>query len=204
MALLKPIFRSSKDEIWRQLSEEIGGEFIEGKTWKGGKVVAKVDDWTVTLDTYIFHTQHDQHVYTRLRAPYVNKDGFRFEVYHEGLISKIEKMLGMQDIQIGYPEFDNHYIIQSNDEAKVKALFFSKRIRRLIEPHPNIHLMIKDDEGWFHDSFPEGVDELYCLIDGEITDLDQLSHLFELFAEVLNHLCHLGSAYENDPEIELG
>ena len=39
--------------MWRQLSEEIGAEFVEGGFWKGeSKVQAHVGPWTVTLDTY--------------------------------------------------------------------------------------------------------------------------------------------------------
>ena len=43
-------FGPSKDEVWRQLSEEIGAEFVEGGFWKGSKVQAHVGPWTVTLD----------------------------------------------------------------------------------------------------------------------------------------------------------
>lgn len=62
---------------------------------------------------------------------------------------------------------------------------------------------MKDDEGWFGATFPEGVDELYFQVLGVIRDLDRLKSLFDLFAEILNELCHIGSAYENDPNITL-
>ena len=42
-------FGPSKDEVWRQLSQEIGAEFVEGGFWKGNKVQAHVAPWTVTL-----------------------------------------------------------------------------------------------------------------------------------------------------------
>jgi hypothetical protein len=41
-------FGANKDEVWRQLSEEIGAEFVEGGFLKGGKVQAQVGPWTVT------------------------------------------------------------------------------------------------------------------------------------------------------------
>ena len=42
----------SKDtvEVWRQLSHEIGAEFIEGGFWGRSKVQARVGPWTVTLE----------------------------------------------------------------------------------------------------------------------------------------------------------
>ena len=39
-------FGPSKDEVWRQLSQEIGAEFVEGGFWKGSKVQAHVGPWT--------------------------------------------------------------------------------------------------------------------------------------------------------------
>ena len=45
-------FGPSKDEVWRQLSQEIGAEYVEGGFWKGKKVQARVGPWTITLDTY--------------------------------------------------------------------------------------------------------------------------------------------------------
>ena len=37
---------------------------------------------------------------------------------------------------------------------------------------------MKDDEGWFSTSFPEGVDELYFQVVGVIKDVEQLKSLY--------------------------
>ena len=200
MGILRGIFGPSKDEIWQRLSTEIGAEFTAGGFWKGSKVQAHVQHWTVTLDT----CTEGEDTYTRLRAPYVNKDGFRFTIYRKVmLVSGLAKLLGMQDVEVGYPDFDRDFIIKGNDEAKVRALFADHGIRTLIQAQPSIHFGVRDDEGWFQASFPEGVDELYFAIMGTIKDLDRLKSLFDLFAAVLNRLCHIGSAYEDDPHIQL-
>jgi hypothetical protein len=73
----------------------------------------------------------------------------------------------------------------------------------LIEMQPNISLEVKDDEGWFGTEFPEGVDELYFQVHGIIKDVDRLKTLYFLFAEVLNQLCLIDSAYQNSPNITL-
>jgi hypothetical protein len=82
-------------------------------------------------------------------------------------------------------------------------MFGDRNIRRMIERLPNVYLDVRDDDGWFKSRFPEGVDELYYRFPGVLTDIERLKSLYELFAEVLNHLCHIGSAYENDPRIAL-
>jgi hypothetical protein len=83
----------------------------------------------------------------------------------------------------------------------VHLLFGNAEIRQLLEAQPAISLEVKDAKGWFGTSFPEGVDELYFQVAGVITDIERLKLLFDLFSETLNHLCHIGSAYEDDPKL---
>jgi hypothetical protein len=203
MGVLRKIVGPSQAEIWQQLCKEIGADFVKGGLWKGNKVQAYVGEWTVTLDTYTVSNGKTLTTYTRIRAPYVNMDGFRFTIYRKTLFSDLGKFFGMQDIEIGDPEFDRDFIIKSNTAPKAMALFSNQKIRRLIQAQPSIHLQVKGDESWFGTSFPQGVDELYFQVPGVIKDLERLKALYELFAEVLNHLCHIGSAYENDPHINL-
>jgi hypothetical protein len=203
MAVLRQLFGPSKDEIWRQLCEQIGGEFVEGGFWQGSKIQVHHKQWTVTLDTYTESDGKTSRTYTRMRAPYVNKDGFRFTIYRRGFFSDLGKLLGMQDVEIGEPEFDDAFIIKGNDEDKLRRLFANPRIRQLLEQQPKIHLSVRDDEGWFKAKFPEGVDELYFREFGTIKDIARLKALYDLFAEVLDHLCKIGSAYESDPGVAL-
>lgn len=191
MGFLRQLFGPSKEEIWRQLSAETGAAYVDGGFWKGDKVQARHQQWTITLDTYTQthsdgKTTHST-TYTRIRAPYVNKDGFRFTIYRKGLFSHIAIWFGAQDIEIGYPQFDEEFIIKGNNEGKVRELFANPSILQLIQEQPSIHLTVKDDEGWFSKSFPEGVDELCFHVTGVIKDVERLKSLYELFALTLNH-----------------
>jgi hypothetical protein len=200
-------FGPSKDEVWRQLCLEIGADFIEGGFWKGSKVQAHVGPWTITLDTFTRrHHQQNHHshtTYTRIRAPYVNPEGFRFTIYRKGFFSDLGKLLGMQDIEVGEPGFDEAFIIKGNGESKVRTLFDDPNLRRLVEAQPEIKLEVKDSEGWFGARFPEGVDELHFQVVGVIKDVERLKALFELFAAVLDRLCQIGSAYKQEPGVDL-
>lgn len=203
MGILREIFGPSKREIWQSLSEQIGCEFKEGGFFSVDKVSAHVKDWTVTLDTYTVQSENTSTTYTRMRAPYVNKDGFRFKIFRKGFFSDFGKLLGGQDVEIGFSEFDEDFIIKGNDEQKLRELFANEKIRELIELQPDFHLEVKDDEGFFISKFPEGVDELYFTVAGVITDLELLKALFDLYAEILDQLCLMGSAYEDNPKVEL-
>jgi len=200
---LRKLFGPSKAEIWRQLSADIGAQFVDGGWWKTDKVVATHGQWTVTLDTFTVSTGKVTVVYTRMRAPYINPSGFRFTIYRRGIFSNIGKMFGMQDVEVGDPPFDDDFIIKGTDEPQLRSLLSNPRIRDLISRQKDVHFTVKDDEGWFGPTFPEGVDELYFHVVGIIKDAERLKLLYELFSETLEELCRIGSAYETNPEVRM-
>jgi len=199
----------SKEEAWRQFATETGGEFLKAdrglRGLFGGKpdrVLLRLNQWTAVLDTYEAGDQYTSTTYTRMRAPYVHRDGFRFAVHRKTMLSGLGKLLGMQDIQVGYPDFDPDFIIKANDEFKARELFANARIRQLIQSQPSIHLELKHGEGWFRTSLPPGVDELYFEEASLITDVARLKSLCDLFGETLNQLYRIGSASEEDSGVE--
>jgi hypothetical protein len=202
MGVLRDIFGPSKQEVWQQLAHEMKADFVDGGFWGKTKVQAQFKQWTITLDTYTVSTGKSSVTYTRLRAPYVNPDNFRFTVYRRSIFTGIALFFGAQDIEIGDDWFDKEFVIKSNDPAKAIAFFGNPRVRELIHRQPAIYFDVKDDEGWFGKQFPEGVDELSFKVVGVIKDIERLKALYELFGESLNQLCHIGSAYENDPKLK--
>ncbi|MEE8148484.1 MAG: hypothetical protein V3T24_12820, partial [Longimicrobiales bacterium] len=203
MSFLKALFGPSKGEVWRELAQQVEGRFVEGGFLGTDVVQATAGDWIITLDTYTVSSGNSSTTYTRLRAPYVNPEGFFFTIYRNGFFSGLGKLFGMQDIEVGYPRFDHAYIIQGNSEHRVRKFCENDRIRELIDGQPRIHLQVHDDEGWFKAQFPAGVDELRFHCVGVIKDLGQLEGLFELFSESLHQLCHDGKAYEDDVDIHI-
>lgn len=203
MGFLRQLFGLSRDEVWAQLAREINAGFEAGGMFGTTVVRAQTRHWVVTLDTYTVSTGNAAVTYTRLRAPYVNRDDFRFRVRRKGLFGGVAEALGAKDVEVGIPIFDDTFVIKGNDVDKLRLLFHNYRIRDLLEAQPEVLFEVKDDEGWFGASFPEGVDELSFVACGVITDLDRLKGLFALFAETLDELCRLGSAYENGPGVSV-
>lgn len=192
-------FWNDHKEVWRLLAAELDGRFEKGGWWDRDRVEVRHRHWTLTLDKYVVPAGKAQQYFTRLRAPFVNADNFRFCVYRKSIFTALGKALGVvQDIEVGDPMFDDAFVIQSASEAKVRAMLQRPRLRELIAAQPDISFEVKDDEGWFGQQFPEGVDELHFIARGLIDDLDQLKQLFELFTEVLDYLCSTGSAYDRE------
>lgn len=204
MTILRQLFGPSQEGIWRQLAEQIGGDYEDRGFWRGGQVVrAHVGEWTVSLDTYAVHTGTVTMLYTRLRAPFVNADSFRFQVAREGFFWKVGKVLGARDVEVGIEEFDRDFVIRGNDESRLRSLFADEKVRALLQAQPEVHFEVKDDEGWFGTHFPDGVDELCFEAHGVVKDVNRLRGLFDLFAATLNRLCEIGSAYQSTPGVAL-
>lgn len=192
------LFGRHKQRIWEELAEQINADFFKGNMFRTDRVEAFYKNWMVTLDTFMV----DKIVYTRIRAPYVNRDDFKFKIYRSNFFREIGKKLGLKDIEVGYEEFDRNFIIQGNDEYKLRMMFQNPHIRELIAYQPAIHLEIKHDAPWLQKKFPKDVNELYFHVGKVLNDLSQLHDLYDLFAITLDHLCHIGTAYEDDPGFE--
>jgi hypothetical protein len=196
MAILERFFRPTREEIWEQLAEEIGGNFYDGGFWLGdSKVRAHVGDWIITLDTY---KDRAGTIFTRLRAPFVNKDGFVFSVFRENSFEDRHDP-DAQDLEIGQADFDERFVIKSNNLEEVKRLFSDEKIRDLLKKQPNVFFSAARESGWYSKDFPEGIGELLFHARGEIKDLDRLKELYALFGETLDQLCRIGAATRDDP-----
>ncbi len=152
MGFLRSFFGSSQNEIWGQIAEDIGGEYLDRGFWKTNELL---------LDTFAVSNGKSSTPCTRMRAPFINNDGLYFKVYRESVFSGNGRFFGMQDIQIGDPGFDDPLVVKGNNEAKIRQLLADPNLKKLIAEQSQISFEIRDDEGWFGTAFPSGVDELY-------------------------------------------
>ena len=177
MAYFKSLFGPSREAIWTALRAQIGGEVIRG-SWGGERLQVQADDWTVTLDEYTVAVMVGRVPvsipHTRMRAPFPNPSGFRFSIHRASVFSYLGTLLGMQDIQVGHPEFDESFVIKGNNESAVLSLCSSERLRALVTAQPKFQLSIQDDEGWFGTKYPPGVDVLVFDVADKIRDVERL------------------------------
>ena len=203
MSIVRRVFGPSRKEIWQKLSEAVHGRYVSGGFARGDKVEVDHGEWTLTLDTYAVSTGKVVIVFTRMRAPFVNPDGFRFNIYRKSVFSGIGKMFGMQDIEVGDPPFDDDFIVQATDEAGIRSLLANPSIRDLLSKQKDVKFSVKDDEGWFGTKFPDGVDELLFAVPGVIKEIERLRLLYDLFAETLDGLCRIGRATSTSPNVHV-
>ncbi len=188
--------------IWRRLAEKIGGRYSRGTDEQEHLIVIPHRKWTISLDAYMDSavSQADgQAIYTRIRVPYVTRDRFRMRVHHEGFWSRIGKLLGMQDILVGDRDFDEAFIVKSNQEEQVTRFFAEERIREIFLENKSIYLEVGDAEGRFRPPHEGAVYELYHRERRLIADTDYLEELHELFVLSLDRLHAIKSAEVQAP-----
>jgi hypothetical protein len=179
--MLRGLFGPSKAEIWSQIAADIGADYIEGGWFKGNGVVYQHGEWKLVLDTYTTSDgDNSSTTYTRLRAPFVNKDGLYFKIYRTSFFSSVGKFFGMEDIEIGDPFFDDSFIIKGNNQQQLIRLLSDPQLKHLMHEQSRIHLEIR-----------------------VMRDVNELKALFELFTHTLTRLVQIDSAYEDDPNVEL-
>lgn len=204
MAFLRKVFGASKSEIWQQVADKVGAEYIDKGFWHHDTIRFEHDQWEILLDTYNQPTGNNSAVtYTRMRAPFVNKDGLRFSITNSNIFSWVGKAFGAQDIEIGDRYFDEHFIIKGNNEYQIRRLLNDRKLTALIQRQPNIHFKVDSNRGLFGKKFPSDVDQLYFQRMGIMKNADELKELFDLFSLTLERLVQIDSAYESDPGITL-
>ncbi len=177
--------------IWNQFANQTSGTFKEGYSWHSDSVEIEHKKWKIVFDNYTLWSGKYSTEMTRVIAPIILQDNFRFEIYREGFIRKIEKIFGAQDIEIGYADFDKIFTIKSNNEFKIKTLLRNSEIRNLITSQKDVNIQISDQKGIWEQKLPENEFELSYFIDGEIRDLNILNELLELFKLILDEMLQI-------------
>jgi hypothetical protein len=191
-------FHHHQEDVWRKLSEELGGEFVDGEGWRQDSVCVAHGDWKIVLDFDSHRGHRLDSLYTRFRAPYANDADFRFRIFHQELAHGVGRLLGMQDVTVGDPAFDRAFVVQGSDEGKLKELFSDAGLRAAIlaEPHAEVSLRISEEslacdepgERW----------ELCLEVPGRVEDAARLRALYDTFSRVLHQLCRLSPAYQHE------
>lgn len=191
------ILGNKKSSIWKKFAEEIGGKYVEFHYWHSDKAEVNYNKWKIIFDNYIeYRTVSNltlEKKYTRILAPFISLDDFRFEIYKQHFSDSIAKIFGCQDVEIGYPEFDKKYIVKTNNEFKIKSIFRNKNFINSFINLENPNFQISDQKGIWEEKLPEKEFELTLFFEGEINDIEILKSILNLFKEMLDALYELKS-----------
>ena len=118
---------------------------------------------------------------TILSARFPNPEGFRFALHEESFFDDLGKFFGMQDVEIGYPDFDERIIVKTNDEARVRTLLTDDNTRALLQSLQDFtfEIVLADEDA-------EGQEAtLELIIEEGITDPVRLREIYRVFFGIL-------------------
>lgn len=182
MGILGP----SRDEILQSIAEDTKGEFIKGKLFKTSYIKYTHNVWSYYLDDYSIQASHVPIIYTRLRAPFINKKGFDLTIYKKSIFSNIAKTLGGQDIATGDHDFDEEWIVKGSSEDLVKKILKFGNIRELIKNEEKLKIEIKRVEGKENKKNQGTESQITFLVQDYIKDEDRVINLIKLIESLLD------------------
>jgi len=114
---------------------------------------------------------------TSFKAHLSTAPSFKFAIHDETFMDEIGKFFGMQDVVIGYPEFDDLLIIKTDNEEMTRLVFSDMEARKTIQKLTNFSMYVEHSEG--------NQSSLSLIINEGITDVERLEALHSAFLSVL-------------------
>lgn len=173
----KLITGNTTEEVW----EQINADYANLESVNDYHIAIEQAGHHITLDIDIDLGGGFEGGYeiTSLTARLRNTS-FRFAIHPQDFLYEIGKLFGIQDVKIGYPEFDKNVIVKTNDEIRVKQLFADPSIREVFQSLSGYSLGISEDE-----------DDTLLLelnIQRGITDAAELLNIYSAYYKVLSSL----------------
>ena len=119
--------------------------------------------------------------FTSLKAN-VSRDIFRFALHDQGVMDRVSKFFGMEDMIVGFTEFDKQLIVKTNDVERLKECFADAETRKVFQSLSEFSLQTINDEEKDHST------TLEFMIDRAITDISELKKIYDAFVKVLDFL----------------
>jgi hypothetical protein len=171
---------TSEAEIWKTISEQLNTK--EDKPYYTAQF--ETNKHTITIHVDLKHdTELEDGPITSFTAPLPDKTTFRFRIAKQNLKHSIGKLFGMQDLIVGHDEFDKKFLIQTNDETKLKELLSDAAISDALLKQPIIHFEIKE-----HKIGANRETVLDLEIEGGIINPAELEDIYQPFKTILNYL----------------
>jgi len=131
-------------DTWEKFASDSGLNV----TFKGltgmPKIGGKYRDFDYVLETVTEGYGEDSITYTVITLKSKKLSGYHLHIYQESFLSKIGKMFGGQDIQIGNEEFDTSFIIKSQTPDKIHKLLTMELQRKMLYGTHLINLSLSE------------------------------------------------------------
>ncbi|MEM7160904.1 MAG: hypothetical protein AAF487_00560 [Bacteroidota bacterium] len=203
MTFFKRLFGPSRKEVWTEVAEELGVEFYYGGFFGRDEFIYEYKAWKIYLDKITKGSGKNSRNYTRLRVPFYNLSGLKFEIFEENFMGSIRKLFGNQDIELKDKAFDDRFVIKGNDEKSIQQFLCDIELMNIIFVQPGLHLFVDDGSRFFSDAYSDGINVLVFEDYGIIKDKLVLKSLFRMFEMMLDRMLKLNITEDRSPKFKM-
>lgn len=115
--------KKSHNDAWSRAAEQLRLDYKQGGFGKHSQLTGKYRGYFVSVDIEVHSHGKSSTTYTRYKVWPTLPIPDGLVVTKEGLLNKIGKFLGGQDIQVGDPVVDNALLIKGRSESEVVEFF---------------------------------------------------------------------------------
>lgn len=170
----------TEDEVWKQ----VNAQFLANPDPLEYTAVIVQEDKKIVLDIDIdlgggFESGYETTAFT---AELHNAPAFRFAIHEQHFTDEIGKFFGMEDVEIGFIEFDKKLIVKTNDKLRIREIFNDEQVRKVFQSLNDFKFGItyrKDKSSEKNHPFLE------LQIESAITNPRQLREIYHTFFSVL-------------------
>lgn len=184
MEIIRKFSGETEEAIWQQIATDLQqqGEILEyaAELNQQGRIIY------FEIDIDLGGGFESGYETTKFLAPLGSHPTLRFNIHPEDWVSEIGKMLGMEDVELGFPRLDKAYIIKTNQPETLKALFADDDLRATLRKFADCDLRITTS----HEDGQE-ITSLSLWYETAITDpasLREIYHVMYTLAEKIENL----------------
>ena len=180
-AVLAYLRRQTRQQAWSELAVRTSLTFEPGALFSPMRVTGTYRGRPLALDTYTRSSGKSSTTYTRIRMSVNNPSALSLAIYDENVLSKLGKVLGMQDIQVGDDELDRRFTFKGRPEPVLASLLTSAGLRQKLLEARSVHVEANGQE-------------VYWQHRGAESNADYLQFLFDLLSDLAEAVDRAGGA----------
>jgi len=183
--------KTSKISFWQQFAQLQNAEYIPPAYWHSDKAMIKLDEFKMICDYYKIYNNTNEFLsfdYTRISIPFRSQENFEFELYDENVFTKIAKVIGWKDIEIGNVTFDRGFHIKSKNPEKAKQLLNHLKLINSLAQLENCTIEICHQQGIYDEGFNENEFELKLSKEGKMESFDDVNRLCMILKNIFEQL----------------
>ncbi|HEX8377009.1 MAG TPA: hypothetical protein VF602_04275 [Pedobacter sp.] len=125
------IISGNTDQIWKRIESDFNAD---PDVYEYSAVIEQQDrSVMLDIDIDLGGGFESGYALTRLVANLKTFDHFKFSIHPQDFIDTVGKFFGMEDVELGYAEFDKKIVVKTNDAERAKKVLSDSSMREVIQ-----------------------------------------------------------------------